>query len=165
MVGAPIPVGNSLFNCAVAIADGAVLGVVPKQFLPNYKEFYESRWFSPAVGKEPAEIELGGRRVPFGIDLLFEAHGTDGEGGPGALVVGVEICEDLWVPIPPSAFQAMAGATVLRQPLGEQRDDRQEPVSHRPGGRPVGPLHGRRTRWPAAGRPNRPPTWSSAAIA
>ena len=113
VVGAPIPVGNSLFNCAVAIADGAILGVVPKQFLPNYKEFYESRWFSPAVGKEPAEIELAGRRVPFGIDLLFEARGGDGEAGPGALVVGVEICEDLWVPVPPSALQAMAGATVL----------------------------------------------------
>jgi NAD+ synthase (glutamine-hydrolysing) len=112
-VGAPIPVGNSLFNCAVAIADGAVLGVVPKQFLPNYKEFYESRWFSPAVGKEPAEIGLGGRIVPFGIDLLFEARCAGGEGGPGGLVVGVEICEDLWVPVPPSALQAMAGATVL----------------------------------------------------
>ena len=113
VVGAPIPVGNSLFNCGVAIADGAVLGVVPKQFLPNYKEFYESRWFSPAVGKEPAEIELDGRRVPFGIDLLFEARGADGEGGPGGLVVGVEVCEDLWVPVPPSSMQAMAGATVL----------------------------------------------------
>ncbi len=81
VVGLPIPVGNSLFNCAVAIGDGAVLGVVPKQFLPNYKEFYESRWFSPAVGKEPAEIELGGRMVPFGIDLLFEARGRAGEAG------------------------------------------------------------------------------------
>ncbi len=116
LVGAPIPVGNSLFNCAVAIADGAVLGVVPKQFLPNYKEFYESRWFAPAVGKEPAEIDLAGRRVPFGIDLLFAAELDDDvsiEGGPGSLVVGVEICEDLWVPVAPSALQAMAGATLL----------------------------------------------------
>jgi NAD+ synthase (glutamine-hydrolysing) len=113
VVGAPIPVGNSLFNCAVAIADGEILGVVPKQFLPNYKEFYESRWFSPAVGKEPAEIELNSRLVPFGIDLLFEAQGGVGEGEPGGLVVGIEVCEDLWVPVPPSALQAMAGATVL----------------------------------------------------
>jgi NAD+ synthase (glutamine-hydrolysing) len=113
VVGMPIPVGNSLFNCAVAIADGAILGVVPKQFLPNYKEFYESRWFSPAVGKEPAEIELGGQSVPFGIDLLFEARGAGGEAGPEGVVVGIEICEDLWVPVPPSALQAMAGATVL----------------------------------------------------
>ncbi len=106
VVGAPIAVANSLYNCGVAIAGGEVLGIVPKQYLPNYKEFYESRWFSPAVGKEPAEIHLDGRRVPFGIDLLFEAPGT-------SLVVGVEVCEDLWVPIPPSALQAMAGATVL----------------------------------------------------
>jgi NAD+ synthase (glutamine-hydrolysing) len=113
VIGAPIPVGNSLFNCAVVIADGAVIGGVPKQFLPNYKEFYESRWFSPAVGREPAEIDLNGQRVPFGIDLLFEARGSNSEGGPGGLVVGVEICEDLWVPVPPSALQAMAGATVL----------------------------------------------------
>jgi NAD+ synthase (glutamine-hydrolysing) len=113
VVGAPIPVRNSLFNCAVAIADGSVLGIVPKQFLPNYKEFYESRWFSPAVGREPEEIDWSGRRVPFGIDLLFEARDQAGEGGPGGLVVGIEICEDLWVPVPPSALQAMAGATVL----------------------------------------------------
>ncbi|MGP0068384.1 MAG: NAD(+) synthase [Isosphaeraceae bacterium] len=113
VVGMPIPVGNSLFNCAVAIGGGAVLGVVPKQFLPNYKEFYESRWFSPAVGKEPAEIDMGGRNVPFGIDLLFEARGGGGEAGPELVVVGIEICEDLWVPVPPSALQAMAGATVL----------------------------------------------------
>jgi len=115
VVGAPVPVGNSLFNCAIAISDGAVLGVVPKQYLPNYKEFYESRWFSPASGPEPAEIDLGGGRVPFGIDLLFEGRpGTIGN--PASVVVGVEICEDLWVPIPPSSFQAIGGATVLLNP-------------------------------------------------
>ncbi|HZW29477.1 MAG TPA: NAD(+) synthase [Isosphaeraceae bacterium] len=112
IVGAPIPVGNSLFNCAVAIDDGAILGIVPKQFLPNYKEFYEARWFSPAIGKEPAEIALNGRCVPFGIDLLFEARVRD-QGPAGKFLLGIEICEDLWVPIPPSAFQAMAGATIL----------------------------------------------------
>src|SRR6516164_527816 len=74
VVGAPIPCGNSLFNCAIAISDGMVLGVVPKQYLPNYKEFYESRWFSPATGREPVEIDLAGRRLPFGIDLLFEGR-------------------------------------------------------------------------------------------
>ncbi len=114
VVGAPVPCGNSLFNCAIAISDGAVLGVVPKQYLPNYKEFYESRWFSPASGREPAEIDLGDRRVPFGIDLLFE--GKAGSGKPASVVVGIEICEDLWVPIPPSSFQAIAGATVLLNP-------------------------------------------------
>ena len=65
------------------------------------------------TGKLPAEIELGGRRVPFGIDLLFEARGDGGLPGHGSVVVGIEICEDLWVPVPPSALQAMAGATVL----------------------------------------------------
>ena len=60
VVGVPIPVGNSLFNCAVAIGGGSILGVVPKQFIPNYKEFYESRWFSPAVGNEPARDRVGG---------------------------------------------------------------------------------------------------------
>ena len=113
VVGVPIPVGNSLFNCAVAIGDGSVLGVVPKQFLPNYKEFYESRWFSPAVGKEPAEIELGGRTRAVRDRSAVRGPGAGGEGGPGGVVVGIEICEDLWVPVPPSALQAMAGATVL----------------------------------------------------
>jgi len=113
VVGAPIAADNSLFNCAVVISDGVIRGIVPKQHLPNYKEFYESRWFSPAVGTVPAEIDLGGLRVPFGIDLLFEARARPGGSGCGSVVVGLEICEDLWVPMPPSAHQALAGATIL----------------------------------------------------
>ncbi len=105
VVGLPVPVGNSLYNCGVAVAGGEILGAVPKQFIPNYKEFYESRWFSSATGREPKAIALGGRSVPFGIDLLFDAG--------GGVVVGVEVCEDLWMPIPPSSTQAIAGATVL----------------------------------------------------
>jgi NAD+ synthase (glutamine-hydrolysing) len=104
VVGLPVPVGNSLYNCGVVLFAGQVLGIVPKQFIPNYKEFYESRWFSSADGSEPETIEFGGRDVPFGIDLLFQA---------GPAIVGVEICEDLWMPIPPSSFQATAGANVL----------------------------------------------------
>jgi len=111
VVGAPIPADNSLFNCAVVISDGVIRGIVPKHHIPNYKEYYECRWFSPAVDNMPSEINLGDRRVPFGIDLLFEAR--TGRGGSGNFVVGVEICEDLWVPVPPSALQAMAGATIL----------------------------------------------------
>lgn len=107
VAGAPLAVGNSLYNCAVAIGDGGILGAVPKQFLPNYREFYELRWFRPADGKEPREIVLGGRNVPFGIDLLFDA---------GQAVVGVEICEDLWMPIPPSSWQTLAGANILLNP-------------------------------------------------
>jgi len=105
LVGLPVPVGNSLYNCGVAVSGGEVVGIVPKQFIPNYKEFYESRWFSSATGREPKEIDFGGRPVPFGTDLLFEA-------GRG-VVIGVEVCEDLWMPIPPSSAQAIAGATVL----------------------------------------------------
>ncbi|MFI5459525.1 MAG: NAD(+) synthase [Isosphaerales bacterium] len=113
VVGAPIPVDNSLFNCAVVISGGVIRGIVPKSYIPNYKEFYESRWFSPAVDNVPEEIDLGDLRVPFGIDLLFEARALAGGCGCGSVVVGVEICEDLWVPVPPSAHQAMAGATIL----------------------------------------------------
>ncbi len=105
VVGLPVAVTNSLYNAAVVISDGRILGIVPKQFIPNYKEYYESRWFSSAVGKEPREIWFGSAWVPFGIDLLFRAGGH--------VVVGVEICEDLWMPIPPSSVQAIAGATIL----------------------------------------------------
>jgi NAD+ synthase (glutamine-hydrolysing) len=112
VVGAPIPCGNSLFNCAIAISDGMVLGVVPKQYLPNYKEFYESRWFSPATGREPVEIDLAGRRLPFGIDLLFEGRSRS-TGKLANVLAAIEVCEDLWVPIPPSSFAAVGGATVL----------------------------------------------------
>lgn len=110
VVGLPLAVGNSLYNCAVAIADGAVLGIVPKQFLAGYREFYEMRRFSPAAGIEPAYVELSSDlSVPFGIDLLFFALDSGGR----RVGVGIEICEDLWVPVPPSSWQALAGANVL----------------------------------------------------
>ncbi len=105
VVGLPLAVSNSLFNVAAVLENGRILGIVPKQFIPNYKEFYESRWFSSAGGREPKEVHLDGERIPFGIDLLFEAD--------GGVVVGVEICEDLWMPIPPSSVQALAGANIL----------------------------------------------------
>jgi len=104
VVGTPARLGNSLFNTAVVLHDGRVLGIVPKQFIPNYKEYYEGRWFSAATGDEPREIDYATARVPFGIDLLFSC---------GKVVVGVEICEDLWMPLAPSSFQAVAGANVL----------------------------------------------------
>jgi NAD+ synthase (glutamine-hydrolysing) len=113
VVGLPVVVGNALYNCAAAIADGRLLGLVPKQFLPNYGEFYEARRFTPATGDEPPFIELdGGDPVPFGIDLLFYSLTAGGR----RVGIGVEICEDLWVPVPPSSFQALAGATVLLNP-------------------------------------------------
>ena len=110
-VGLPLAVGNCLYNCAAVLGGGRVLGVVPKQHLPGYREFYEPRRFTGADGTEVKTVRLGGEDVPFGIDLLFQCT-AGGEPLTGA-VVGVEICEDLWVPCPPSAFQALAGATVL----------------------------------------------------
>jgi NAD+ synthase (glutamine-hydrolysing) len=107
VVGLPLGVDDQMFNCAALIHRGRVLGIVPKSFIPNYKEFYEGRWFAAAATARSRTITLHGETVPFGTDRLFAA--TDVEG----LVVGVEICEDLWVPIPPSAFQALRGATVL----------------------------------------------------
>ena len=107
VVGIPIAVDDQLFNCAALVHRGRVLAVVPKSFIPNYKEFYEGRWFAAAATARSDEINLGGTRVPFGTNILFDA--TDVEG----LVVGVEICEDLWVPVPPSSLQALRGATVL----------------------------------------------------
>lgn len=106
VVGVPLVVGDLLFNCAAVAHRGRLLGIVPKSFLPNYKEFYEARWFAPAIKVSRHEIVLDGCSVPFGTDQLFAAEAD----GP---VVGVEICEDLWVPTPPSSAQALAGATVL----------------------------------------------------
>jgi NAD+ synthase (glutamine-hydrolysing) len=107
VVGLPLALDDRLFNCAAVFHQGKVLGVIPKSFIPNYKEFYEARWFSPAASARSREVILDGVTVPFGTDQLFEAR--DGHG----LTVGVEICEDLWVPIPPSSVQALHGATVL----------------------------------------------------
>ncbi len=107
VVGAPLEVDGLVFNCAVVVQGGRILGVVPKSYLPNYKEFYEARWFASAFKARSTSVTIGTQSVPFGRDLLFEATNVAG------LVLGVEICEDLWVPVPPSSHQAMAGATLL----------------------------------------------------
>ncbi|HEY1860653.1 MAG TPA: nitrilase-related carbon-nitrogen hydrolase, partial [Gemmataceae bacterium] len=107
IVGLPLAVDDQLFNCAAVLHRGTVLGVIPKSFLPNYKEFYEARWFALAAAARSSEVTVAGNTVPFGTDLLFNA--TDVEG----FTLGVEICEDLWMPIPPSSWQALHGATVL----------------------------------------------------
>ena len=107
IVGIPVLVDDHLFNCAAVLHRGRVLGVVPKSFIPNYKEFYEGRWFAPAASASSRQLTMHGQAVPFGSDLLFQAAGEE------SLAVGVEICEDLWVPLPPSGFQALAGANVL----------------------------------------------------
>jgi NAD+ synthase (glutamine-hydrolysing) len=104
VVGMPLAVRGRLYNTAVVVSGGGIAGAVPKQALPTYAEFYEQRWFCPADGSEPPQCELLGQAVPFGIDLLFTC---------GPCVLGVEICEDLWIPSPPSSFLALAGANVL----------------------------------------------------
>jgi NAD+ synthase (glutamine-hydrolysing) len=107
VVGLPLVVDDQLFNCAAVFHGGRILGIVPKSFIPNYKEFYEGRWFTAAATAHSRQIHLLGQTVPFGTDQLFAADNVEG------LILGVEICEDLWVPIPPSSFQALSGATVL----------------------------------------------------
>ena len=106
VVGAPLRIGARLYNCAVAIHRGSVLGVAPKSYLPTYREFYEHRWYAQG-GDAPGTVTLAGAEVPVGVGLLFEATDVPG------LVVHAEVCEDFWVPVPPSSAAALAGATVL----------------------------------------------------
>ena len=114
VVGAPLRHRNRLYNCAVVIHRGELLGVAPKSYLPTYREFYERRWYAPGDDQAGEDIRIGDLEAPFGPDLLFEALDVPG------LVFHVEVCEDVWVPIPPSSHAALAGATVLlnlqRQP-------------------------------------------------
>jgi NAD+ synthase (glutamine-hydrolysing) len=105
--GAPIRHCGRLYNSAVLVHRGRLLGVVPKIHLPNYREFYEHRWFASGLGTEGGTCAVAGLEAPFGPDLVFAAADVPG------LVVHAEICEDLWVPIPPSTEGALAGATVL----------------------------------------------------
>ena len=107
IVGAPLRHRGRLYNCAVAILRGDILAVTPKIFLPNYREFYEKRHFSSGASVVGAQINVAGKAAPFGWDIVLEA-----EDFPG-LVLHMEICEDVWVPIPPSSRAALAGATVL----------------------------------------------------
>ena len=107
VVGAPLRVGGRLFNCAVVIAGGAVRGAAPKSYPPAYREFYEKRHFACGGDAGERDIDVNGARVPFGTDLLFEVDDVPG------LVFHAEVCEDMWVPVPPSSLAALAGATVL----------------------------------------------------
>jgi NAD+ synthase (glutamine-hydrolysing) len=105
VLGLPLAVEGCLYNVAAVLGSGTVLGLVPKTHLPNYGEFYEARWFHSGAQADFDTVDLDGiGQVPFGTDLLFRC---------GKATVGVEICEDLWVPIPPSSQQALAGANVL----------------------------------------------------
>ena len=107
VVGGPLRDGGRLYNTAIALQGGKVLGVVPKSFLPNYREFYERRWFTPGAGVTGKTLTLAGQTAPFGTDVLFRGEGVL------PFTVGVEICEDVWTPTPPSTAQALAGAEIL----------------------------------------------------
>ena len=107
VVGAPLREGGRLFNCAVVIAGGAVRGAAPKSYPPAYREFYEKRHFACGAGAGVDRIDINGVRVPFGTGLLFGVDDVPG------LIFHAEVCEDMWVPVPPSSLAALAGATVL----------------------------------------------------
>ncbi len=107
VVGAPLRSQGLLYNCAIAVHRGRIVGVTPKTYLPNYREFYEDRWFTSGAGVIARTIRIAGQDAPFGVDLLLRSTGTC------PFVAHMEICEDLWVPNPPSGFAATAGAELL----------------------------------------------------
>ena len=103
----PISTNNALFNCGVVINRGKLLGIIPKTYIPNYKEFYECRWFSSSLNLDINEIELLGQKVPIGCDLLFQDRKNPN------ITFAIEICEDLWAVTPPSNDYAKSGATII----------------------------------------------------
>ncbi len=132
IVGMPVLVNDKLYNTAVVFQKGQILGVVPKAYLPNYSEYYEQRWFASGIDVVEETINVAGQKAPFGVDLLFECELIP------ALVLGVELCEDLWVPFPPHGYQAMAGATLFfnisaSNELAGKSEYREEMIKHQSG--------------------------------
>ena len=107
IVGAPVRRNARLYNCGVVISRGKILGVTPKSFLPNYREYYENRWFAPGFGIADLDVKLAGQTVPFGTDLVFAAADLPD------FIFHIEICEDFWAADPPSTQGALAGALIL----------------------------------------------------
>ena len=107
VIGAPLRSGDALFNTAVVLGGGSVVGVVPKTYLPNYREYYEKRWFAAADARTEDTITVAGETVDFAPGLVFEADDRPG------FTFAVEICEDYWAPLPPSIRAALAGARIL----------------------------------------------------
>lgn len=105
-VGMPVKADNQLFNCAVLLMSGKILGAVPKTFVPNYNEFYEKRWFASSISRISDKINLCGQEVPFNENLLFRD-------ALSSLCIGLDICEDLWVNIPPSSYHTLFGANLI----------------------------------------------------
>ena len=107
LVGLPLAHEGSVYNCAAVINNGSVLGLVPKTYIPGYKEFYEERWFSSARDIATKEIDLFGKKIPIGTNILFKDKKRP------EIILGIEICEDLWGPLPPSSFQVLNGANII----------------------------------------------------
>ena len=107
VVGAPLDHQGRLYNAAIVLHRGCILGVVPKSYIPNYREFYEGRYFASGAAVRGETLHLAGQEAPFGVDLVFQCRDLP------AFALGVEICEDVWTPLPPSSFAALAGATVI----------------------------------------------------
>ncbi len=107
LIGAPLRLDGALFNCAVVLFRGRILGIVPKSYLPSYREFYEKRQFSAARTAISPQVLVAGQSAPFGTDLIFRAQQHEN------FALAIEICEDLWTPVPPSTWGALAGATIL----------------------------------------------------
>jgi NAD+ synthase (glutamine-hydrolysing) len=107
IVGLPLSVEQKIYNCAAVINCGKLIGIIPKTYLPTYKEFYDDRWFESGDNIHSYSVDLWGQAVPFGTDILFKIQGIS------SAVIGVEICEDLWVPFSPHEYQAISGANVL----------------------------------------------------
>ena len=132
VVGMPVYTNDKLYNTAVVFQSGQLLGVVPKTYLANYREYYEQRWFTSGIDVIGKTVHLAGQTVPFGTDILFEC------GHVPSLVMGVELCEDLWVPFPPHAYQAMSGASIFvnisaSYELAGKSEYRAEMIKHQSG--------------------------------
>ena len=107
LIGLPIHICGRIYNCAAVLQDGEILGFVPKTHIPGYSEFYEPRWFASGAELEVETVQINDKQIPVGINLLFVSKTNN------ALCFGVEICEDVWVPLPPSSFFAKAGASLI----------------------------------------------------
>ncbi len=110
IAGLPLVYNSRLYNCAALIGSGRILGIVPKTYLPNSNEFYEQRWFASGGNIKGIDLSLGGEKIPFGTDLVFQ------ESRNPLYRLGIEICEDLWGPLPPSTFLSLAGALIIANP-------------------------------------------------
>lgn len=104
IIGAPLTWRGKLYNCAIVVKDGSIRGVVPKSYLPNYSEFYEMRWFASGKNLKDQSITMGNESVAFGVDLIFQL---------GSVSFGIEICEDIWAPVPPSTNLVLSGADFI----------------------------------------------------